>query len=179
MQYLHTMIRSANLEKTLDFFINKVQSEHSFNSEIKSKYLIKINQQDFFINKIGLQEVKRYDNEQGKFTLVFLCASEDLDIANYNQAPMIEITYNWPDKDNKNEKLEVGRSFGHIAYRVKNIYQICEKLMKEGVPINRPPRDGYMAFVKSPDNISIELLQAGQPLEPVEPWKSMPNIGSW
>ena len=96
---------------------------------------------------------------------------EDLDIANYNQAPMIEITYNWPDKDNKNEKLEVGRSFGHIAYRVKNIYQICEKLMKEGVPINRPPRDGYMAFVKSPDNISIELLQAGEPLEPQEPWK--------
>ena len=151
MQYLHTMIRSANLEKTLDFFINK----------------------------IGLQEVKRYDNEQGKFTLVFLCASEDLDIANYNQAPMIEITYNWPDKDNENEKLEVGRSFGHIAYRVKNIYKICEKLMKEGVPINRPPRDGCMAFVKSPDNISIELLQDGEPLEPQEPWKSMPNIGEW
>ena len=107
------------------------------------------------------------------------CAAEDLDIANYNQAPMIEITYNWPNKDNKNEKLEVGRSFGHIAYRVKNIYQMCEKLMKEGVPINRPPRDGYMAFVKSPDNISIELLQDGEPLEPQEPWKSMPNIGEW
>ena len=94
MQYLHTMIRSANLEKTLDFFINK----------------------------IGLQEVKRYDNEQGKFTLVFLCAPEDFDIANYNQAPMIEITYNWPDKDNNNEKLKVGRSFGHIAYRLSLIH---------------------------------------------------------
>ena len=152
MQYLHTMIRSANLEKTLDFFINK----------------------------IGLQEVKRYDNEQGKFTLVFLCAPEDLDLTNNNQAPMIEITYNWPGKDNnKNEKLEPGRSFGHIAYRVKDIYQICEKLMKKGVQINRPPRDGYMAFVKSPDNISIELLQADKPLEPKEPWKSMPNIGAW
>ena len=152
MQYLHTMIRSANLEKTLDFFINN----------------------------IGLQEVKRYDNIKGKFTLVFLCAPEDLDIASYKQAPMIEITYNWPDQgNNQYEKLEVGRSFGHIAYRVKNIYQICEKLMKEGVPINRPPRDGYMAFVKSPDNISIELLQAGEPLKPKEPWKSMPNIGAW
>ena len=139
MQYLHTMIRSANLENTLDFFINK----------------------------IGLKEVKRHDNEQGKFTLVFLWAPEDLDIANYNQAPMIEITYNWPDKDdNKNEKLEVSRSFGYITYRVKNIYQICEKLMKEGVPINRPPRNGYMAFVKSLDNISIELLKAGEPLGP-------------
>ncbi len=107
------MIRSANLEKILDFFINN----------------------------IGLQEVKRYDNEKGK--------------------------------------LEIGRSFGHIAYRVKNIYQTCEKLIKEGVQINRPSRDGRMAFVKSPDNISIELLQAGEPLEPKEPWKSMPNVGVW
>ena len=152
MQYLHTMIRTANLEKTLDFFINK----------------------------IGLQEVKRYDNEKGKFTLVFLCAPSDLNTANHIQAPLIEITYNWTDNDNnKNEKLEVGRSFGHIAYRVKNIYQTCEKLIKEGVQINRPSRDGHMAFVKSPDNLSIELLQAGEPLEPKEHWKSMPNVGVW
>ncbi len=152
MQYLHTMIRSANLDSTLDFFVNK----------------------------LGLKEVRRYENKKEKFTLVFLSAPSDLGTANYIQAPMIEITYNWPNKDNKkNEKLESGRSFGHIAYRVENIYEICEKLMKEGVLINRPPRDGYMAFVKSPDNISIELLQAGEPLEPKEPWKSMPNIGTW
>ena len=112
--------------------------------------------------------------------LVFLCAHENLDIANYNQAPMIEITCNWPNMDNnQNEKREVGRSFGHIAYRVKNIYQIYEKLMKEGVPINRPPRNGYMAFVKSPDNISIELPQAGEPLKPQEPWKSTLKTVTW
>ena len=146
------MIRSANLDLTLDFFINK----------------------------LGLNEVRRYENKEGKFTLVFLCATDDLNSSLINQAPLIEITYNWPDKINKgNQKLEAGRAFGHIAFRVNNIYKICNELIKKGVKINRPPRDGYMAFIKSPDNISIELLQKGSPLEPQEPWKNMPNQGDW
>ena len=146
------MIRSANLDLTLDFFINKLE----------------------------LNELRRYENKEGKFTLVFLCAPNDLNNSLINQAPLIEITYNWPDEiNNKNKKLEVGRAFGHIAFRVDDIYRICDQLIKKGVILNRPPRDGYMAFVKSPDNISIELLQKGDPLKPKEPWKNMPNYGEW
>lgn len=139
MKYLHTMVRVTNLDDSLDFFCNK----------------------------LGLEEVGRYDNEGGRFTLVFLSAPGDPDA-------QVELTYNWDA-----EELEGGRNFGHLAYRVKDIYATCERLQAGGVTINRPPRDGHMAFVRSPDNISIELLQEGPALEPQEPWKSMPNVGEW
>jgi lactoylglutathione lyase len=129
---------------------------------------------DFYCNKLGMVEISRYDNEGGKFTLIFLAASEDVVAARENRAPVIELTYNWDTED-----YPKGRNFGHLAYRVENIYQTCQQLVDAGVTINRPPRDGYMAFIKSPDEISIELLQAGEPLAPTEPWKSMPNIGDW
>jgi lactoylglutathione lyase len=129
---------------------------------------------DFYCNKLGMVEISRYDNEGGKFTLIFLAASEDVAAARENKAPVIELTYNWDTED-----YPKGRNFGHLAYRVENIYQTCQQLVDAGVTINRPPRDGYMAFIKSPDGISIELLQAGEPLTPTEPWKSMPNIGDW
>lgn len=151
MQYLHTMIRVNDLQKSLYFFCNQ----------------------------LGLIETRRYENEQGKFTLVFLAAPEDIEQAKINKAPLIELTYNWPDKKNKSEKYTSGRNFGHLAYRVDNIYEICQKLQDAGVIINRPPRDGHMAFVKSPDGISIELLQKGDPLKPIEPWTSMKNEGTW
>lgn len=146
MRYLHTMIRAANLNDTLDFFVNK----------------------------LGLVEAFRYDNEAGRFTLVFLSAPEDLDAAKARQAPLVEITYNWDP-----EAYDGGRNFGHLAYQVDDIYVTCQRLLDHGVEINRPPRDGRMAFVRSPDGISIELLQAGAALPAQEPWQSMPNIGSW
>ncbi len=139
MKYLHTMIRVLDLEKTLDFFINK----------------------------LGLIEVSRKENEKGRFTLIFLATQKG--------EPQVELTYNWDQK----EEYNTGRNFGHLAYQVDNIYETCEKLMSLGVTINRPPRDGYMAFVRSPDNISIELLQKYSPLATQEPWLSMPNIGEW
>lgn len=139
MKYLHTMIRVLDLEKALDFFINK----------------------------LGLIEIRRRENEKGKFTLVFLATAKG--------EPTIELTYNWDQK----EAYSVGRNFGHLAYEVDNIYQTCEKLMATGLIINRPPRDGYMAFIRSPDNVSVELLQKGEPLSPQEPWLSMPNTGEW
>ena len=151
MKYLHSMIRTSNLDKTLDFYVNK----------------------------LGLIEVKRYDNMVGKFTLVFLCASDDYNNAKISKSPLIEITYNWPNHEGDTEKLDTGRSFGHLAFRVKNIYETCDRLMKNNITINRPPKDGHMAFIKSPDNISIELLQEGEPLKPKEPWASMKNIGTW
>ena len=122
---------------------------------------------DFYCNKLGLKEVNRMDHEQGRFTLVFLAAEGD-------EEAQVELTYNW-DPENYDE----GRNFGHLAYQVEDIYGLCESLMEKGVVINRPPRDGRMAFIRSPDNISIELLQKGQALEPKEPWTSMPNSGSW
>jgi lactoylglutathione lyase len=122
---------------------------------------------DFYCNKLGLKQLQRRDSEQGRFTLVFLAAEGD------DQA-QIELTYNWDP-----EAYGEGRNFGHIAYAVDNIYEICEQLMQKGVLISRPPRDGRMAFVRSPDNISIELLQRGAPLAPQEPWLSMPNTGKW
>jgi lactoylglutathione lyase len=146
MRYLHTMVRVTNLEESLDFYCNK----------------------------LGLTEFRRIDNDRGRFTLVFLCAPDDLPHAGENQAPFVELTYNWDPEDYKG-----GRNFGHLAYRVENIYEICQRLMDGGVTINRPPRDGHMAFVRSPDGISIELLQAGGSLPPAEPWTSMPNTGSW
>jgi lactoylglutathione lyase len=129
---------------------------------------------DFYCNKLGLVEVNRYDSEQGRFTLVFLAAPGDVDSAREGQSPLVEITYNWDT-----EEYDGGRNFGHLAYRVDNIYETCQRLLDAGVIINRPPRDGHMAFVRSPDGISIELLQAGASLEQAEPWTSMENTGSW
>ncbi|MCG8434574.1 MAG: VOC family protein [Gammaproteobacteria bacterium] len=146
MQYLHTMLRVANLDESLDFFCDK----------------------------LGMVEISRKDVDAGRFTLVFLAAPGDADDARQNKAPMIELTYNWDP-----EEYQGGRNFGHVAYRVEDIYALCEKLMESGITINRPPRDGYMAFVRTPDNISIELLQADGPLPPKEPWMSMQNVGEW
>ncbi len=146
MQYLHTMIRINNIEESLDFYCNK----------------------------LGLVEITRYDNEKGRFTLIFLAAPEDVERAHDDKAPMVEMTYNWDT-----ENYEGGRNFGHLAYRVDNIYATCQALADRGVVINRPPRDGHMAFIRSPDGISIELLQKGEALEPSEPWSSMENTGSW
>lgn len=146
MEYLHTMVRVANLENSLDFYCNK----------------------------LGLRETRRMDNEKGRYTLVFLAAPNDLDKAKNGQAPLVELTYNWDEHE-----YAGGRNFGHLAYRVDDIYATCQKLMDAGVTINRPPRDGHMAFVRSPDGISIELLQRGEHKPPQEPWLSMPNTGSW
>lgn len=146
MEYLHTMVRVSNLEQSLDFFCNK----------------------------FGLVEVRRIENEKGRFTLVFLAAPDDVEKSRDSKAPLLELTYNWDEHE-----YSGGRNFGHLAYRVDDIYETCRKLMEAGVTINRPPRDGYMAFIKSPDNISIELLQRGEPKPPQEPWASMPNMGTW
>ena len=145
MRYLHTMVRVNNLERSLDFYCNK----------------------------FGLKEVRRMDNPAGRYTLVFLAASEDgRDAA--EQSKLLELTYNWDTED-----YGGARNFGHLAYEVDDIYAFCDRLMKAGVTINRPPRDGNMAFVRSPDNISIEILQKGRAMPPAEPWKSMPNTGKW
>jgi lactoylglutathione lyase len=146
MEYLHTMVRVSDLDKSLDFFCNK----------------------------FGLVEVRRIENEKGRFTLVFLAAPGDVDRAKDTRAPLLELTHNWDEHE-----YAGGRNFGHLAYRVDDIYETCQKLMDAGVTINRPPRDGYMAFIKTPDNISIELLQRGEPKAPQEPWVSMPNTGTW
>ena len=146
MEFLHTMIRVSDVDASLDFYCNN----------------------------LGLIEFSRKDYEKGRFTLIFLCAPEDKNLAEQNRKPLIELTYNW-DK----EEYTGGRNFGHLAFRVDNIYEICQKLQDNGVVINRPPRDGHMAFIKSPDGISIELLQKGDSLEPKEPWSSMENTGSW
>jgi len=129
---------------------------------------------DFYCNKLGLVEVNRYDSEAGRFSLIFLAAPGDVDSAREGQSPLLEITYNWDPQE-----YDDGRNFGHLAYRVSDIYQLCQKLMDAGVTINRPPRDGHMAFIRSPDGISIELLQEGESLAPAEPWSSMENTGSW
>jgi lactoylglutathione lyase len=146
MRYLHTMVRVKDLDASLDFYCNK----------------------------LGLREVRRVDNQGGRFTLVFLSAPADAERAAKDQAPLVELTHNWDSEDYKG-----GRNFGHLAYRVDDIYATCKKLMDGGVTINRPPRDGQMAFVRSPDGISIELLQEGGSLPPAEPWISMPNTGAW
>lgn len=139
MKYLHTMVRVSDLEASLDFYCNK----------------------------LGLREMRRYDNPEGRFTLVMLAAPGD-------ESAEIELTYNYDP-----ESLTGGRNFGHIAYEVEDIYETCQRLMDAGVTINRPPRDGHMAFIRSPDNISIELLQKGEDLPPKEPWASMGNTGEW
>ncbi|MCH7794882.1 MAG: VOC family protein, partial [Proteobacteria bacterium] len=129
---------------------------------------------DFYCNKLGLAEVRRSESEKGRYTLVFLSAPKDVEQAKASQAPLVELTYNWDPED-----YGGGRNFGHLAYRVDDIYATCQRLMDAGVTINRPPRDGHMAFVRSPDNISIELLQEGEALAPQEPWASMENTGEW
>jgi lactoylglutathione lyase len=129
---------------------------------------------DFYCKALGLTEVSRKEVPQGRYTLAFLSAPEDAEAARANFAPMVELTYNWDP-----EEYGGGRNFGHLAYSVDDIYAACQRLQDAGVTINRPPRDGRMAFVRSPDNVSIELLQAGDPLPPAEPWTSMPNTGVW
>ena len=149
MKYLHTMIRVSDPDATVRFF-----------------------------ELLGLKEVRRFDNEKGRFTLIFLAAPEDMNEPGQRAEAEVELTYNWPPEDGEAEQYSGGRNFGHLAYRVDNIYETCQRLMDAGVTINRPPRDGHMAFVRTPDNISIELLQNGV-LEPAEPWASMPNTGEW
>jgi lactoylglutathione lyase len=146
MRYLHTMVRVKDIGRSLHFYCDL----------------------------LGLREMRRIENEKGRFTLIFLAAPDDEERASSNHAPLVELTHNWDPED-----YAGGRNFGHLAYSVDDIYATCERLMKGGVAINRPPRDGHMAFVRSPDGISIELLQSGAPKAPAEPWSSMPNTGSW
>lgn len=146
MRYLHTMVRVTDIEQSLDFYRDK----------------------------LGLKEVRRIENEQGRFTLIFLAAPEDEPMGITQRAPLIELTYNWDPED-----YTSGRNFGHLAFEVDDIYATCKRLMDSGVTINRPPRDGNMAFVRSPDGISIELLQKGPAKEKAEPWASMANTGTW
>ena len=146
MRYLHTMVRVADLDAALDFYVGK----------------------------LGLVLTRRKDYEAGRFTLAYLAALEDEGRAKAEKSPEVELTWNWDP-----EAYTGGRNFGHMAFEVKDIYAVCQRLMDAGVTINRPPRDGWMAFVRSPDGISIELLQAGEKLAPAEPWASMPNTGAW
>ncbi len=146
LRYLHTMVRISNIEKSLDFYCNK----------------------------LGMQEIRRVESEAGRFTLIFLAAPSDKTRADSDNAPLLELTFNW-DPENYGE----GRNFGHLAFEVDDIYGTCDRLMKAGVTINRPPRDGRMAFIRSSDNISIELLQKGPARAKQEPWSSMPNTGKW
>ncbi len=129
---------------------------------------------DFYCNKLGLKELRRWESKAGRFTLIFLSAPSDIEQASEERAPLLELTYNWDPED-----YDEGRNFGHLAYEVDNIYETCQRLKDAGITINRPPRDGRMAFVRSPDNISIELLQIGDALPIAEPWSSMENIGKW
>ena len=129
---------------------------------------------DFFTSLLGMSETRRIDNDKGRFTLVFLAAKEDVEAGRAHQAPLVELTYNWDP-----ETYGGGRNFGHLAYEVDDIYALCDSLQKAGVTINRPPRDGHMAFVRTPDNVSLELLQKGGPKAPAEPWLSMKNTGEW
>lgn len=146
MKYLHTMIRVSNLDETIDFFSRN----------------------------FGMTETRRIESEQGRFTIVFLAASDDVESAKADKSPVLELTWNWDL-----EEYTGGRNFGHLAYAVDDIYDTCQTLMDNGVTINRPPRDGWMAFIKTPDGISIELLQKGEKREPQEPWASMENTGTW
>ena len=150
MDYLHTMVRVTDLAQSLRFYCEG----------------------------LGMREVRRQESEQGKFTLIFLAAAGDETQAREKNTPVIELTYNWPG-DGGAEVYTGGRNFGHLAYAVDDIHATCQRLVDHGVTINRPPRDGHMAFVRSPDNISVELLQSGVALTPAEPWKSMPNVGVW
>ncbi len=151
MEYLHTMLRIKNLDESLDFYCNK----------------------------LGLIETSRYESEAGRFTLIFLADPINAENAKNSKSPLIELTYNWPNDQGEVEDYTSGRNFGHLAFRVDDIYKTCQDLVEKGIVINRPPRDGHMAFIKSPDGVSIELLQKGDKLEPTEPWASRQNEGSW
>ena len=151
MRYLHTMVRIQDVDASLHFYCDL----------------------------LGMVQTRRTDNEKGQFSLIFLAADADEAASADSQSPLLELTYNWPKEGEEQEQYDGGRNFGHLAYKVDNIYETCQKLQDAGVVINRPPRDGYMAFVKSPDGISLELLQEGDALEPAEPWASMENKGSW
>ena len=151
MRYLHTMVRITDIGTSLRFYCEL----------------------------LGLKEIRRTESAQGRFTLIFLAAPEDEERARAEKAPMVELTYNWPTEDSAAEIYTGGRNFGHLAFVVDNIYETCARLMDAGVTINRPPRDGHMAFVRSPDGISIELLQKGDALSESEPWRSMSNKGEW
>lgn len=151
MQYLHTMLRVSDLDAALEFYCAG----------------------------LGLVETRRYENEGGRFTLVFLAAPGDVARAKADMAPLVELTYNWPDADGKSEVLTGGRNFGHLAYGVEDIYATCAHLQSQGIAILRPPRDGRMAFIRSPDGASVELLQAGENLPVQEPWASMESSGEW
>lgn len=151
MQYLHTMLRVVDLEAALRFYCAG----------------------------LGLVETRRYESEAGRFTLVFLAARDDVERAKVDQAPLVELTYNWPEKDGTVEVLTGGRNFGHLAYQVDDIYATCAHLQDQGITILRPPRDGRMAFIRSPDGASVELLQRGENLAAQEPWVSMENTGEW
>jgi lactoylglutathione lyase len=146
MKYLHTMVRITDIDKSLDFYCNK----------------------------LGMKEVRRVTNDAGRYTLIFLAAADDVERGTAEKSPLLELTYNWDP-----ETYSGGRNFGHLAFEVDDIYALCDRLMKAGVTINRPPRDGRMAFVRSPDGISLELLQKGTSKPKQEPWASMPNTGVW
>jgi len=133
----------------------------------------------FYCDGLGLVETRRYENEGGRFTLVFLAAPKDVEKAKEESAPLVELTYNWPDENGQVERLTGGRNFGHMAYQVEDIYAVCDHLQAQGITILRPPRDGRMAFIRSPDGASVELLQAGGALELKEPWASMESTGEW
>lgn len=151
MRYLHTMVRVQDVDASLHFYCDL----------------------------LGMVQTRRTDNEKGRFSLIFLSADGDEKAAAESKAPLLELTYNWPDEAGKGEQYDGGRNFGHLAYKVDNIYATCQKLKDGGVTILRPPRDGYMAFVRSPDGISLELLQEGDALPAEEPWASMENTGTW
>ncbi len=159
MNFLHTMVRVTDIDASLKFYCDG----------------------------LGLKELRRHDDEKGRFTLVFLAAPDDLKQSGFKSGehpfraglPMIELTYNWPNENGESEAYGEGRNFGHLAYHVDDVYETCQRLQDMGVTINRPPRDGYMAFIRSPDNVSIELLQQGERLTPQEPWASMENTGKW
>ena len=159
MEFLHTMVRVTDIDASLKFYCDG----------------------------LGLKEFRRVENEKGRFTIMFLAAPKDVARLNLTGRekpmpaglPMIELTYNWPDENGNSENYGEGRNFGHLAYRVENIYEMCAKLQAMGITINRPPRDGFMAFVRSPDNISIELLQKGERLPPEAPWNTLENVGAW
>jgi len=152
MHYLHTMVRISDIDEALDFYCAK----------------------------LGLEETHRHESKEGRFTNIFLAAPGDMTSAQESKRPLLELTYNWPPEDGEAAEIyEGGRNFGHLAYAVENIYDTCQALTSAGITINRAPRDGRMAFIKSPDGISIELLQSGSALEPQEPWVHMQNTGTW
>ena len=174
MRYLHTMVRVKDLDASLHFYCDLLglQEVRRVENE-KGRFTLVFLAAPKNLEQSAV-EARRVDNEAGRYTLVFLAADEDEHAGREANAPLLELTYNWDTED-----YQGGRNFGHLAYKFDDVYAACQRLMDGGVTINRPPRDGNMAFVRSPDGISIELLQEGEPLAPAEPWTSMPNTGTW